>query len=172
VNGVVQRDVAREIIKAATVDRYRGEAMLGKVFWTGLGPLDANSAVASSQSHDLHNITVIGTSDEAMAVAVNKISELQCGLVLVRDNQVAAVVQLEIGGLMAARPPAVVARELEALYQVADRMRWSGSPGFPHRIRYCMITCSPYTWRLVVPYEGNTGGLVNISTGDSFPIVQ
>jgi adenine deaminase len=172
VGGVVQRDMAREILKAATVDRYSGEARIGKIFWTGLGPLDADSAVASSQSHDLHNITVIGSSDEAMAVAVNKIAELQGGLVLVRGNRVVAAVRLEIGGLMADRPPAVVAKELEAMYAVADTMRWSGAPGFPHRIRYCMITCSPYTWRLVVPYEGNPGGLVNIADGATFPIVQ
>lgn len=172
VNGVVQRDLSREIIKAATVDRYSGEGKIGKIFWTGLGPLEPDSAVASSQSHDLHNITVIGTSDEAMAVAVNKIAELQGGMVIVRDNKVAAFVQMEIGGLMAARPAAQVAREQEEMYAVADQMRWSGAPGFPHRIRYCMITCTPMTWRLVVPYEGNPGGLLNLMDGSTFPIVQ
>ena len=172
VNGVVQRDVAKEIIKAATVDRYSGHGKIGKVFWTGLGPLDPDCAVASSQSHDLHNITVVGSSDEAMAVAVNKIAELQGGIVLVRNNQVAAYVQMEIGGLMADRPPEVVAKELEAMYAVADQMKWSGAPGFPHRIRYCMITCSPFTWRLVIPYEGNPGGIVNLVDGATFPVVQ
>lgn len=172
VDGVVQRDIPRGILKAATVDRYSGTAAIGKVFWSGMGPLDPDCAVASSQSHDLHNISVVGSSDEAMAVAVNKIAELQGGLVLVRNNQVAAYVRLEIGGLMASRPPATVAHELEAMYAVADQMKWAGAPGFPHRIRYCMITCSPYTWRLVVPYPGNPGGLVNLETGATFPVVQ
>ena len=115
---------------------------------------------------------MIGSSDEAMAIAVNRIAKLQGGIVIVRANQVAAEVKMEIGGLMADRPPQVVATELEKMYEVADQMKWSGSPGFPHRIRYCMITCTPYTWRLVIPYDGNPGGLVNLANGETFPIVQ
>ncbi|RYE51503.1 MAG: adenine deaminase, partial [Rhizobiaceae bacterium] len=83
VNGVVQRDVSRDIIKVAIVDRYTGKANIGKMFWTGMGPKTPNSAVASSISHDLHNIIVMGTSDEAMAIAVNRIGKLQGGIVLV-----------------------------------------------------------------------------------------
>ncbi len=172
VNGIVQRDPANNIIKAATVDRYSGKAKIGVIFWTGMGPLDPDCAVATSQSHDLHNITVIGSSDEAMAVAVNKIAGLQGGLVLVRKNEVVAYVRLEIGGLMAARPSAQVAGELEALYAAADKMKWLGAPGFPQWVRYCMITCSPFTWRLVIPYEGNPGGLLNLATGEIRPIVE
>ena len=172
IDGIVQRDPARNIIKAATVDRYSGKGKLGVIFWTGMGPLDPDCAVATSQSHDLHNITVIGTSDEAMAVAVNKIAELQGALVLVRKNEVVGYVRLEIGGLMAARPSAQVAKELETMYGVADQMKWIGAPGFPQWVRYCMITCSPFRWRLVIPYEGNPGGLLDLATGQTMPIVQ
>jgi adenine deaminase len=172
IGGTVQRDPAHGIIKAATVDRYGGMNKMGVIFWTGLGPLDPDCAVAASQSHDLHNISVVGSSDEAMAVAVNKIKELEGALVLVRDNKVAAYVRLEIGGLMASRPPAQVAKELEDMYAIADQMKWIGAPGFPQRIRYCMITCSPFRWRIVVPYPGNPGGLVDIATGRTMPIVQ
>jgi len=172
VDGVVQRDPANNIIKAATIDRYSGQSKRGVIFWTGMGPLDPDCAVATSQSHDLHNITVIGSSDEAMAVAVNKINELQGAIVLVKNNQVAAYVQLEIGGLMAARPAVQVAKELEAMYQVADGMKWIGAPGFPEWVRYCMITCSPFRWRLVIPYPGNPDGLIDLVTGKTMPIVQ
>jgi adenine deaminase len=172
IGGLVQRDPAHDIIKAATVERYSGKGKLGVIFWTGMGPLDPDCAVATSQSHDLHNITVIGSSDEAMAVAVNKIAELQGALVLVRNNQVVAYVQLEIGGLMASRSAAQVAGELESMYAVADKMKWIGTPGFPEWVRYCMITCSPFRWRLVIPYAGNPGGLLDLGTGRIMPIVQ
>ena len=72
VNGVVQRDIAHDIVKVAVVDRYTGKANVGKMFWTGMGPKTPNSALASSVSHDLHNIAVVGSSDEAMAMAVNR----------------------------------------------------------------------------------------------------
>ena len=171
VNGVVQRDVAHDIIKAANVDRYRGKAQLGKIFWTGLGPKTPDSAIASSVSHDLHNIAVFGTSDEAMALAVNRVAELNGGIVLVNRGKVVAEMRLEIGGLMTSRPVADAAASMEDLYAKADALEWIGAPGYPKRVIAAMITCSPYTWRLVVPYPGNPSGLVLLQTGKSMPIV-
>ena len=171
VNGVVQRDVAHDIIKAANVDRYRGKAQLGKIFWTGLGPKTPDSAIASSVSHDLHNIAVFGTSDEAMAQAVNRVAELKGGIVLVNRGKVVAEMRLEIGGLMTSRPVADAAASMEDLYAKADALEWIGAPGYPKRVIAAMITCSPYTWRLVVPYPGNPSGLVLLQTGKSMPIV-
>jgi adenine deaminase len=52
VDGVVQRDIAHDIVKVAIVDRYTGRAKLGKMFWTGLGPRTPDSAIATSVSHD------------------------------------------------------------------------------------------------------------------------
>ncbi len=171
VDGVVQRDIAHDIVKVAIVDRYTGRAQLGKMFWTGIGPKTADSAIATSVSHDLHNITVIGTSDEAMAVAVNRIAELKGGIVLVDHGKVTAEMRLEIGGLMTSRPIADAAASMEDLYAKSDALEWIGSPGFPRRVIFAMITCSPFTWRLVVPYPGNPSGLVLLQTGETKPIV-
>jgi adenine deaminase len=171
VNGIVQRDIGHDIVKVAIVDRYVGKAKLGKMFWTDMGPKTPNSAVATSVSHDLHNITVIGSSDEAMAIAVNRISEINGGIVLVNDGKVTAEMRLEIGGLMTSRPIAAAAASMEDLYAKGDAMEWIGSPGFPRRVLFAMITCSPFTWRLVVPYPGNLSGLVLLQTGETKPIV-
>ena len=171
VNGIVQRDIGHDIVKVAIVDRYVGKAKLGKMFWTDMGPKTPNSAVATSVSHDLHNITVIGSSDEAMAIAVNRISEINGGIVLVNDGKVTAEMRLEIGGLMTSRPIAAAAASMEDLYAKGDAMEWIGSPGFPRRVLFAMITCSPFTWRLVVPYPGNPSGLVLLQTGETKPIV-
>jgi adenine deaminase len=171
VEGVVQPDFDHDIIKVAIVDRYHGAGKLGKMFWTGMGPKTPNSAVATSLSHDLHNICVIGNSDAAMALAVNTIRELKGGIVLVDSGKVAASMRLEIGGLMTSRPVDEAAANLEALYAAADKMEWIGAPGFPRRAIAAMITCSPFTWRLVVPYDGNDTGLVSLQTGATGPIV-
>ncbi len=171
VDGVVQRDIAHDIVKVAIVDRYTGRAQLGKMFWTGLGPKTPDSAIATSVSHDLHNITVIGSSDEAMAIAVNRIAELKGGIVLVDHGKVTAEMRLEIGGLMTSRPIADAAASMDDLYAKSDALEWIGSPGFPRRVIFAMITCSPFTWRLVVPYPGNPSGLVLLQTGETKPIV-
>jgi adenine deaminase len=171
VDGVVQRDLEHDIIKVAIVDRYTGKAKLGKMFWTGIGPKTANSAVATSVSHDLHNITVVGSSDEAMALAVNRIAALHGGIVLVDNGQVTAEMRLEIGGLMTSRPIAAAAASMEDVYAKSDTMEWIANPGFPKRVLFAMITCSPFTWRLVVPYPGNPSGLVLLQTGKTMPTV-
>jgi adenine deaminase len=171
IDGVVERDIAHDIIKVAIVDRYTGTAKLGKMFWTGMGPKTPNSAIATSVSHDLHNITVIGSSDEAMAIAVNRIEDLKGGIVLVDQGQVTAEMRLEIGGLMTSRPIADAAASMEDLYAKSDRLEWIDHPGFPQRIIFAMITCSPFTWRLVVPYAGNPSGLVLLQTGKTMPVV-
>jgi adenine deaminase len=171
VGAVVQRDAAHDIIKVAIVDRYTGSAKLGKMFWTGLGPKTPDSAVATSVSHDLHNITVVGTSDEAMALAVNRIAEIKGGIVLVDRGKVTAEMRLEIGGLMTSRPIADAAASMEDLYAKSDAVEWIGNPGFPRAVIFAMITCSPFTWRLVVPYPGNPSGLVLLQTGKTMPIV-
>ena len=171
VNGIVQRDLAHDIIKVAIVDRYTGTAKLGKMFWTGMGPKTPDSAVATSVSHDLHNITVIGTSDEAMATAVNRIAELKGGIVLVDHGKVTGEMRLEIGGLMTSRPIAAAAASLTELWSKGDALEWIGSPGFPKEVIFAMITCSPFTWRLVAPYAGNPSGLVLLQTGKTMPVV-
>ena len=172
VDGVVQRDIAHDIIKVAIVDRYSGKANIGKMFWSGLGPKTPNSAVASSISHDLHNIIVVGSSDEAMATAVNRIAKIHGGVVLVDRGKVTGEMRLEIGGLMTSRPVADAAANLNAMWAKADSMEWIGSPGFPKAVIFSMITCSPFTWRLVAPYPGNPDGLVLLQTGETGKVVQ
>ena len=171
VDGVVQRDPAHDITKVAIVDRYTGGGNLGKMFWTGLGPKTPDSAIATSVSHDLHNITVSGSSDAAMATAVNRIVEIKGGIVLVDQGKVVAEMRLEIGGLMTCRPIEEAAASMEDLYAKSDAMDWIGSPGYPKGVIFAMITCSPFTWRLVVPYPGNPSGLVLLQTGKTMPTI-
>jgi adenine deaminase len=106
-----------------------------------------------------------------MAIAVNRIAEINGGIVLVDRGKVTAEMRLEIGGLMTSRPVADAAASMEDLYAKSDTLEWIGAPGFPRRVIFAMITCSPYTWRLVVPYPGNPSGLVLLQTGKTMPIV-
>lgn len=169
-NGELVADPGAGIIKVAMVDRYRGDAEIAKMFWRNVGPLTPGSALASSQSHDLHNVWVMGNDDAAMALAVNTVAELQGGWALVSGGEVVASVQLEIAGLVSQRPVSVVGAEVEGLFQAADAMNWIGNPGLPERMRFAFLTASPWKWQLVAQYPGNDGGLVNVTTGETHPI--
>jgi adenine deaminase len=70
-----------------------------------------DGAVATTYSHDSHNLTVIGTGRAAMTQAANTVIAAGGGIAVVLDGQVAAFLPLPVGGLMSDRPMAeVVAR--------------------------------------------------------------
>jgi adenine deaminase len=178
-DGEVQRDPGRQITKWALVDRYRGDGSVARMFWTGCGPRNPDNALACSIAHDSHNVWCVGSSDAAMALAVNQLQELGGGWVLVRDGQVAAQVRLEVGGLMTARPAEALDAEMQALYAKAAGMEWMYAPsalhlwepGFPEFLKFATLTCAPWRWVLVAPTPALPEGFVNVQTGATHSIV-
>jgi adenine deaminase len=177
--GAVQRLDSENLTKFAIVDRFSGEGKISKMFWRGCGPSDADSALACSVGHDKHNIWCVGSSDAAMAKAVNALRETQGGWALVHKGELVATVQFEVGGLMTARSPEALDTEMQALYRAAEKIDWIYEPtyrprwypGFPERLMAATLTCSPWTWVLVAPSPLAPEGFVNVSTGETHPIV-
>src|SRR5262249_28409634 len=118
-DGEVQRDPAENITKFAIVDRFSGDAKVAKMFWRGCGPRTPHTARACSVAHDEHNLWVPGSSDAAMAMAVNALVDTKGGWALVREGRLVATVRFEIGGLMSCRPAAELDREMQNLYAEA-----------------------------------------------------
>lgn len=178
-DGAVQRDPERNITKFAIVDRFSGDGRVAKMFWLGCGPRTPETALACSVTHDKHNIWVTGSSDAAMALAVNTLTELQGGWALVRDGEVLATVRYEIGGLMSCRPPEDLDAEMQALYAAAEGIDWMYEPtfhprwfpGFPERLIFATLTCAPWRWVLVAPCEQAPQGFVNVQSGETHPVV-
>ena len=180
VDGVVQRDSTRKITKMAMVDRYTGEAKVARMFWQEVGPRTPDTALACSVAHDKHNVWTMGSSDAAMALAVNTLAAMDGGWVLVKHGKVAATVRLEIGGLMASRPPRVLAEEFATLFAAGADIDWNFElnkndprikPGFPYRTIFYFLTCTPWKWVLVAPAPNAQTGLVNVETGQVHPVV-
>ncbi|MFT5794367.1 MAG: adenine deaminase [Saprospiraceae bacterium] len=171
INNRVIVDTARGMTKVAIVDRYSGKGAVSKMFWRDVGPLTPGSALASSQMHDIHNIWTVGNDDAAMALAVNTVADQQGGWALVSEGKIVATIKLDIAGLMTARPVDEVAAEVEAMFDAADEMEWINAPGLPERMRFAFLTASPWKWQLVAPYEGNPGGFVNVTNGNTHPVV-
>jgi len=178
-DGTVQRDSARNITKFAIVDRFSGEGKVAKMFWLGCGPRTPDTALACSVAHDKHNIWAVGSSDAAMALAVNTLNEMQGGWALVRDGKVLATVSYEIGGLMSCRSPEALDAEMQALYAAAETIEWMYEPtfhprwfpGFPERLIFATLTCAPWRWVLVAPCEQAPQGFVNVQSGQTHPVV-
>ena len=82
-NSLIQPDLERDILKIAVVERYGGNS-IANGFISGFNL--SNGAIASSISHDSHNIIVIGTNSTEMAEAVNLLIENEGGLVVVNEG--------------------------------------------------------------------------------------
>ena len=95
-------DTEKDILKMAVVERHRNTGHIGLGYLQGYGLKEG--AVATSVSHDSHNIICVGCSDEDMAFAVNRIAENKGGIVVVKNGEVVAELPLEIAGLMTSRP--------------------------------------------------------------------
>ena len=103
-NGI---DVANDVLKLAVIERHKNTGHRGVGFIKGIGL--KNGAIAASVSHDSHNLIVIGTNDEDMAVAANRVRELKGGSVAVKNGQVLAELPLPIAGLMSDKDAQTVA---------------------------------------------------------------
>ena len=106
-NGLVSSDIKRDILKIAVVERHKNTGNAGVAFVKGFGL--KKGAIASSVAHDSHNIIVVGATDEDMVCAVDNISKMNGGMVVVCDGKVLAKLPLPIAGLMSDKPAEVVA---------------------------------------------------------------
>lgn len=113
-------DLDKDILKAAVLERHNGTGHVGLGLIHGLGL--KKGALASTVSHDSHNIIVIGTNEEDMALCVNEIIEMQGGLVVVNDGKVLSKLPLEIGGLMSSKSAEKVAAENVELREAAKQL--------------------------------------------------
>lgn len=107
-------DVARDIAKLAVIERYRGDGSIQMGLVNGFGFKSA-CAVASTVAHDCHQLVVVGTAEEDMAIAANKLAQIGGGQIVVRDREVIALLELPIAGLMSDESAEVVARKARAI---------------------------------------------------------
>ena len=116
VDGVVQPDIEKDVLRIACVERYGKNGSIGKSFIHNFGL--RSGAIAISVGHDHHNISVVGSDPADMAAAVNRIAELQGGLVLVNGGKVLAEIPLPICGLLSDLDGETVADKLEEMIAI------------------------------------------------------
>jgi adenine deaminase len=97
-NGLRGVDLSQDLVKVAVVARHGVNDNIGVAFVHGFGM--KRGAVASSVGHDCHNITVVGADDADMAVAVNRLAEIEGGFAVVEGGRVLAELALPVAGLM------------------------------------------------------------------------
>ncbi len=93
---LVEADPKRDLLKIVVVDRYGNRPpSVGYIRGFGL----TNGALATSVAHDSHNVVAVGTSDEFIARAVNRIMESGGGMVALNSEK-HQMLSLPVAGLM------------------------------------------------------------------------
>ena len=113
-------DVEYDVLKIAVVERHKNTHHIGIGYIQGYGL--KSGAVATSISHDSHNIIVVGTNETDMAAAVNRVVELNGGIVVWDDGQPVAEVPLAIAGIMSDEPLVTVNEKLETAKDAAHKL--------------------------------------------------
>lgn len=117
-NGEVLSDLEKDIVKICVVERHRGSRRIGKGFVKGFGL--KKGALASTVAHDSHNIVAIGVSEDDICRAVNRIQEIDGGLVAVSGEEIKCELPLPIAGLMSDRGIGFVAERMDELNKSAS----------------------------------------------------
>ncbi|WDL95698.1 adenine deaminase [Alicyclobacillus sp. ALC3] len=111
--GRIMPDVANDILTLACVSRHDGQGGIALGFARGFGL--QRGAVASTVAHDSHNLLVMGTNPEDMAVAANELAKLGGGMIVVDGGTVKGAVPMPIAGLLSDKSLGEVVQEVGQL---------------------------------------------------------
>ena len=119
------------LLKLAVLERHHAT---GKI---GVGLLDGryglkNGAIATTVSHDSHNIVVAGDNEEDMLFAVRELERMEGGIVMVSGSRLLASLPLPVGGLMSEKSAEEVSAALDELLKLASSHYhiWEGADAF------------------------------------------
>ncbi|MCV2866325.1 adenine deaminase [Defluviimonas sp. WL0075] len=112
-------DPARDLARVAVIERHGRNGNVATGFVRGFEI--ASGAIAATVCHDHHNIVAVGVDYADMALAANRLKEIEGGFAVVRDGRILAELALPIAGLMSLEPFEIVEEKLRAL-RAAARM--------------------------------------------------
>lgn len=107
----------KQYSKLCVIDRYNKTNNISCTILEGYNI--ENGAIASSISHDSHNLIVVGDNDDDIIKACSLINEMQGGFVVISNGKVLAKLQLNLGGLMSLENKEYVKESLEKVLETA-----------------------------------------------------
>jgi adenine deaminase len=119
-NGCIDARPDQDLLKVAAIDRRLtpGRCFTGLLRGFGLRA----GAMASSAAWDTANLVVVGADAGDKAHCINRIRELQGGLVVAREGVILAELALPVLGLMSDLPMETVAGQLQAVDTAARQL--------------------------------------------------
>lgn len=111
-------DIKHDILSIAVVERY-GKGNIGRGFVRGFNLKEG--AIGQSIAHDAHNVILMGTNFEDMALCANKIRELQGGIAIAR-GKIIDCLPLPFAGILSTESAKSVDKKLKEMHRAARTM--------------------------------------------------
>lgn len=112
-DGLIESDTTQDVLKTFVFERHNNTGTHGVGFVKGFNI--KCGAMASTVAHDAHNLLVIGTNDEDMALAANTLINCGGGMCAVQNGKVLGLVELPLAGLMNVKSAEEMSRKVENL---------------------------------------------------------
>jgi adenine deaminase len=118
IDNKIVSDISRDILKIVVINRYREtKPQIGFIKNFKL----KEGAIAGSIAHDSHNLIAIGTSDEEIVFAINKVIENSGGIVACNKGEYKDL-KLNVAGLMSTEDAEFVAEQYEKVHSMAKKI--------------------------------------------------
>jgi adenine deaminase len=115
----IESNVKKDILKIVVLNRYM-DAKPAIAFIKGFKI--KSGAIATTVSHDSHNIVAVGTNDEDIVNAISKVQDMKGGMVYINGNEISDL-PLPVAGLMSDQSCTVVAKKYE---NITSKVKMNG----------------------------------------------
>ncbi|ULL19196.1 adenine deaminase [Paenibacillus sp. H1-7] len=145
----------------ATFERYgksgaRAHGLIG-------GDTIRRGAVATTYSHDNHNLLVVGHSPEDMMLAANEVIRSQGGFCVVEDGKVLAMLRLPVGGILTEEPLEEAAAAVQRLREAMESL------GYNHYNP--IMSISTHSLPVSPALKITDFGLIDVNRGQVVPLL-
>jgi adenine deaminase len=118
--GQIKLDLPNNVIKVAAVERHYAPGKTFTGFIRGFG-LKAG-VVATSTSWDSSDLVVVGADEADMALAVNRLHQLNGGMVVCRDGKIMAEIAFPVGGMISIESMEIIAEKLDLIQEAGAKL--------------------------------------------------
>jgi len=160
VSGKIEPDLRNDIVKVAAIDRSNdpGRSCVGLIKGFGI----RKGSFACSAAWDSWDIIVVGADEKDMALAVNRIRELQGGLIVCEDGKITAELPLPVFGILSDLDMPPLAQRLKSVRRAACGL---GIPFADPVLKLCTLTTAAIPFLRICEE-----GLVNLKDGKTLTL--
>jgi adenine deaminase len=119
-DGYFQPSIELDQLKLVVVERHHNTGNIGRAIVKGFGI--KKGAIATTISHDSHNIVAVGTNDNDILKAVKELKDIKGGIVVVAEDEVIATLPLPIAGLVSDQSYQTLNKQMKNLNQQVKKL--------------------------------------------------